>query len=380
LLFILSTIPYFYVMIKFLDLNKINMLHQDEIEQRLLKTFRSGWYLLGDEVKQFEQNLATYIGSKHAIGVANGLDALRLIFKAYIELGVMQPDDEVIVPANTYIASVLAITDNGLKPVFVEPDITTYNIDIAAIEKNITSRTKAIMIVHLYGQAVYSEELKQLAQKHDLKIIEDNAQAIGAEWNGDKTGNLGDAAGLSFYPSKNLGALGDAGAVTTNNVDLAAAIRALANYGSEVKYINKYKGLNSRLDEMQASVLDVKLKHLDAENERRREIAWFYIHNIKNPAIIFPAIPADEKAHVWHLFVIRSAQRNRLQEYLAEKGIQTQIHYPVPPYRQEAYGEYNHLSFPVTEQIHDEVLSLPISPVMTDEEINKVVEAINSFK
>jgi dTDP-4-amino-4,6-dideoxygalactose transaminase len=380
LLFILSTIPYFYVMIKFLDLHKINMLHQDEIEQRLLKTFRSGWYLLGDEVKQFEQNLAAYISSKHAIGVANGLDALRLIFKGYMELGVMQPDDEVIVPANTYIASVLAITDNGLKPVFVEPDITTYNIDIAAIEKNITSRTKAIMIVHLYGQAVYSEELKQLAQKHDLKIIEDNAQAIGAEWNGVKTGNLGDAAGFSFYPSKNLGALGDAGAVTTNNVDLAAAIRALANYGSEVKYINKYKGLNSRLDEMQASVLDVKLKHLDAENERRRKIAKFYIENVENPDIIFPAIPADEKAHVWHLFVIRSAQRNRLQEYLAEKGIQTQIHYPVPPYRQEAYGEYNHLSFPVTEQIHDEVLSLPISPVMTDEEINKVVEAINSFK
>jgi dTDP-4-amino-4,6-dideoxygalactose transaminase len=367
-------------MIKFLDLHKINMLHQDEIEQRLLKTFRSGWYLLGDEVKQFEQNLAAYISSKHAIGVANGLDALRLIFKGYMELGVMQPDDEVIVPANTYIASVLAITDNGLKPVFVEPDITTYNIDIAAIEKNITSRTKAIMIVHLYGQAVYSEELKQLAQKHDLKIIEDNAQAIGAEWNGVKTGNLGDAAGFSFYPSKNLGALGDAGAVTTNNVDLAAAIRALANYGSEVKYINKYKGLNSRLDEMQASVLDVKLKHLDAENERRRKIAKFYIENVENPDIIFPAIPADEKAHVWHLFVIRSAQRNRLQEYLAEKGIQTQIHYPVPPYRQEAYGEYNHLSFPVTEQIHDEVLSLPISPVMTDEEINKVVEAINSFK
>ncbi len=367
-------------MIKFLDLHKINMLHQDEIEQRLLKTFRSGWYLLGDEVKQFEQNLADYIGSKHAIGVANGLDALRLIFKAYIELGVMQPGDEVIVPANTYIASVLAITDNGLKPVFTEPDITTYNIDIAAIEKNITSRTKAIMIVHLYGQAVFSEELRKLGKKHNLQIIEDNAQAIGAEWNGIKTGNLGDAAGFSFYPSKNLGALGDAGAVTTKDDDLAAAIRALANYGSEIKYINKYQGLNSRLDEMQAAVLDVKLKHLNAENERRREIASFYIYNIKHPDVILPAMPADEKAHVWHLFVIRSAERNRLQDYLAEEGILTQIHYPIPPYKQEAYREYDHLSFPVTEQIHKEVLSLPISPVLTDEEVHKVVDALNKFK
>ncbi|OYQ34664.1 aminotransferase [Flavobacterium cyanobacteriorum] len=367
-------------MIKFLDLHKINMLHQDETEQRLLKTFRSGWYLLGQEVKQFEQELSAYTGSKHAIGVANGLDALRLIFKAYIELGEMQPGDEVIVPANTYIASVLAITDNGLKPVFTEPDINTYNIDVAGIEEKITSRTKAIMIVHLYGQAVFSYGLEQLAQKHNLKIIEDNAQAIGARWNDISTGNLGDAAGFSFYPSKNLGALGDAGAVTTSDDILAKTVRALANYGSGEKYINNYQGLNSRLDEIQAAVLNVKLKYLDAENVRRREIAGYYIQNINNPGIILPQPPEDGTNHVWHLFVIRTKERNRLQAYLLNKDIQTQIHYPVPPHKQQAYREYNHLSFPVTETIHNEVLSLPISPVLTLEEARTVAEAINNFK
>lgn len=367
-------------MIKFLDLQKVNLLHQDEIEQRLLQTFRSGWYLLGTEVKQLEQNLSVYIGVKHAIGVANGLDALRLIFKAYMELGLMHPGDEVIVPANTYIASVLAVTDNGLVPVFVEPDITTYNIDIAKIDKAITSKTKAIMIVHLYGQAVFSKELKNIARKQNLKIIEDNAQAIGAEWQGIKTGNLGDAAGFSFYPTKNLGALGDAGAVTTNDDALAKTIRALANYGSEEKYINKYRGLNSRLDEMQAAVLDVKLKYLDTENARRREISGYYIGNINHKAITLPQMPEEEKANVWHLFVIRLQERDRLQAYLSEKGLQTQIHYPIPPHKQEAYKEYGHLSFPITEQIHNEVLSLPISPVMTQEEIKQVVEAVNSFK
>lgn len=367
-------------MIKFLDLQKINLLHGDEIEERLLKVFRSGWYLLGSEVKQFEENLSAYIGAKHAIGVANGLDALRLIFKAYSELGIMQPGDEVIVPANTYIASVLAVTDNNLVPVFAEPDIATYNIDISRIEQAITPKTKAIMIVHLYGQAVFSEELKQLAQKHNLKIIEDNAQAIGAEWNSIKTGNLGDAAGFSFYPAKNLGALGDAGAVTTNDDALAKTIRTLANYGSEVKYVNKYQGLNSRLDEMQAAVLDVKLKYIDAENAQRREVATFYGANINHKAIILPKLPADYNTHVWHLYVIRSKERDRLQSYLTEKGIQTQIHYPIPPQKQEAYKEYAGLSFPITEQIHNEVLSLPISPVMTQEEVNQVVEAVNSFK
>ncbi len=367
-------------MIKFLDLQKINLLHQLEIEARLLKTFRSGWYLLGDEVKQFEKNLAEYIGAKNAIGVANGLDALRLILKAYTELGIMQEGDEIIVPANTYIASLLAITDNKLVPVLVEPDIDTYNIDSTKIEAAITPKTKAIMIVHLYGRVIFSEELKALTQKHGLKIVEDNAQAIGAEWNGIKTGNLGDAAGFSFYPGKNLGALGDAGAVTTNDDALAKTIRALANYGSEEKYINKYKGLNSRLDEIQAAVLDEKLKYLDEENEKRREIAKYYIKNITNPEMIVPPFPEDKKEHVWHLFVIRTKERDRLQNYLKDNGIQTLIHYPIPPHKQDAYPELHHLSFPITEQIHNKVLSLPISPVMTEEEIQKVVKTINNYK
>jgi dTDP-4-amino-4,6-dideoxygalactose transaminase len=367
-------------MIKFLDLLQINLLHQQEIEERMLKTFRSGWYLLGNEVRSFENSLSEFIGVKHSIGVANGLDALRLIFKAYIELGNMHPGDEVIVPANTYIASILAITDNKLVPVFVEPDINTFNIDLAKVESAISSKTKAVMIVHLYGQAVFSDGLKDLANKHNFRIIEDNAQAIGAEFNGIKTGNLGDAAGFSFYPGKNLGAIGDAGAVTTNDDALAQTIRALANYGSEEKYVNKYQGLNSRLDEIQAAVLDVKLKYLDAENNRRREIAKYYIDNINHPDIILPEWPADKKAHVWHIFVIRFKERSKLQQYLALNDVQTLIHYPTPPTQQEAYKEYNHLSFPITEQIHDEVLSLPISPVLTNEEMEKVATIINNYK
>lgn len=366
-------------MIKFLDLQKINLLHQEQIEARLLKTFRSGWYLLGQEVKQFEANLSAYIGCGHAIGVANGLDALRLIFNAYIELGIMQEGDEVIVPGNTYIASILALTDNRLVPVFIEPDPATFNIDIANIEVAITPKTKAIMVVHLYGRAVFSDALKALAEKHNLKIVEDNAQAIGAEYLGAKTGNLGHAAGFSFYPGKNLGALGDGGAVTTNDADLAKTIRALANYGSEQKYVNKYKGLNSRLDEMQAAVLDEKLKHLDAENARRREIAKYYSVHITNPLITLPQLPEDEKEHVWHLYVIRTAERDRLQQYLADNGIQTLIHYPIPIHHQEAYNELAHLQLPITEAIHREVLSLPISPVLTDEEVKTVVATLNAF-
>ncbi len=355
-------------------------MHQDAIEQRLLNAFRSGWYLLGEEVKQFEKHLSEYIGANHIIGVANGLDALRLICKAYIELGIFAKGDEIIVPANTYIASVLAITDCNLIPVFVEPEDATFNIDISKIEAAITPKTKAVMIVHLYGRAVFNEDLKALAQKYNLKIIEDNAQAIGAEINGIKTGNLGDAAGFSFYPGKNLGALGDGGAVTTNDAALAKAIRALANYGSESKYVNIYKGLNSRLDEIQAAVLDEKLKHLDAENSRRREIAQFYIRNISNPLITVPGYPEYEKEHVWHLFVIRTPERDKLQQYLTDNGIQTLIHYPIPLYKQEAYKEYAHLSFPITEAIHNEVLSLPMSPVLTEEEVAKVVNVLNSFK
>ncbi|MDQ0477901.1 MULTISPECIES: DegT/DnrJ/EryC1/StrS aminotransferase family protein [Chryseobacterium] len=365
--------------IKFLDLQKINLQYQEEIEAKLLETFRSGWYLLGNEVKNFEKNLAHYIGSPNAIGVANGLDALRLIFKAYLELGQMKAGDEIIVPANTYIASVLAITDNRLKPVFAEPNIENYNIDIAEIEALITPKTKAIMVVHLYGQVCWSEELDDLAKKYNLKIIEDNAQAIGAAWNGIKSGNLGDAAGFSFYPGKNLGALGDGGAVTCKDSLLAKTIRTLANYGSEEKYINKYQGLNSRLDEIQAAVLDVKLKYIDQDNEKRRSIAEKFCSEIKNPKIILPIFPEEKKEHVWHLFVVRTDHREKLQNFLQENGIQTLIHYPVPPHKQRAYRYYNHLSFPVTEKIHHEVLSLPVSPVMTEEEVEKIIEILNKY-
>lgn len=366
-------------MIKFLDLQQINLAHQQEIEEKLLQTFRSGWYLLGNEVKAFEEQLAAYAGAKHAIGVANGLDALRLILRGYIEMGVMQKGDEILVPANTYIASILAISDNGLVAVLVEPDINTYNIDISKIEEKITSRTKGVMIVHLYGRVVFSEHLKALAQKHQLKIIEDNAQAIGAEWKGVKTGNLGDAAGFSFYPGKNLGALGDAGGITTNDDELATNIRALANYGSNQKYVNIYQGLNSRLDEIQASVLGVKLKYIDAENSRRKEIAKRYIAEINNPNIILPENPSDENEHVWHLFVIRTTERERLQNYLAENGVQTLIHYPIPPHQQEAYKEWNDLSFPITEKIHAEVLSLPMSPVINDVQVEKIISLLQIF-
>lgn len=369
--------------IKFLDLKTINAQYQEELKQVAAEVIDSGWYLLGEKVKQFEQSLTQYVGVKHAIGVANGLDALRLILKAYIELGVMHEGDEVIVPANTYIATILAITDNRLKPVLVEPDINTYNLNIDLVEQHITPKTKAIMVVHLYGQVCWSGQLEEIAKKHSLKIIEDNAQAIGALWNGKRTGALADAAGFSFYPGKNLGALGDAGAVTTNNDELAETIRALANYGSKVKYVNEYQGLNSRLDEIQAAFLSVKLKYIDAENQRRREVAQYYCQNIKNPSIVLPTqnpeVIADNTQHVWHLFVIRHSNRDKLQGYLAEKGIQTLIHYPIPPHKQAAYKDWTGFSFPVTERIHGEVLSLPISPVHSQNEIQSIIETLNSF-
>ncbi|MFW5879763.1 MAG: DegT/DnrJ/EryC1/StrS family aminotransferase, partial [bacterium] len=295
-------------MIKFLDLQKINEQYAEEMKQAAAEVIDSGWYLLGERVNQFENHLAEYIGVKHAVGVGNGLDALRLILRAYIEMGIMQKGDEVIVPANTYIATILAITDNDLKPVLVEPDIQTYNLDISKVEEHITPRTKAIMVVHLYGQVCWSEELEKIAQKHNMKIIEDNAQAIGAEWSGRKSGGLGDAAGNSFYPGKNLGALGDAGAVTTNDDELAKIVKALANYGSHKKYYNDYQGLNSRMDELQAAFLSIKIKHLDLENQRRREIAQYYLDSITNSNMILPH-PIKNKeyrtknnpSHVWHL-------------------------------------------------------------------------------
>jgi dTDP-4-amino-4,6-dideoxygalactose transaminase len=366
-------------MIYFLDLKKINLKHQLEIEEKILQTFRSGWYLLGNEVLEFEKNLAEYIGTKNAIGVANGLDALRLILRAYIELGFFEKNDEIIVPSNTYIASVLAITDNNLKPVFVEPNFDNFNIDISKIEESITSKTRAIMVVHLYGQAVFSDELVALSKKYNLKIIEDNAQAIGANFNNIKTGNLGDAAAFSFYPTKNLGALGDAGAVTTNDDLLAKTIRTLANYGSNKKYINVLQGLNSRLDEMQASVLNIKLKYLDTDNIRRREIAKMYCLGIKNSKIILPIYPENELEHVWHLFVVRTKNRVDLLEYLSKNNIQTLIHYPIPPHKQDCYQNLNHLSLPISEQIHKEVLSLPMSQVLTDMEVNEIIKILNKY-
>ncbi len=381
--------------IDFLSLKKINDVYYAEIEQAIDRVLTSGWYLLGNELKKFETNLAAYVGAKHAIGVANGLDALRLILKAYIEMGVMAEGDEVIVPANTYIASILAISDNRLKPVLVEPDINTYNLDISLIEQHITPRTKAIMVVHLYGQVCWSDELEAIAKKYDLKVIEDNAQAIGAEYHASegvtlshpltkprRTGSLGDAAGFSFYPGKNLGALGDAGAVTTNDDELATMVRALGNYGSKQKYVNEYQGLNSRLDEIQAALLDVKLKHIDHENNYRRKIAEYYINYIKNENIILPSYSPLRGLggyHVWHLFVIRTANRDRLHQYLTDNGIQTLIHYPIPPHKQGAYMAMNNDLYPITEQIHNEVLSLPISPVMEWKEVERVVEVVNCF-
>jgi dTDP-4-amino-4,6-dideoxygalactose transaminase len=373
-------------MIKFLDLEKVNAQYADELKQAAAEVIDSGWYLLGDRVKRFETNLANYICVKNAIGVANGLDALRLILKAYIQLGVMNEGDEIIVPANTYIASILAITDNRLKPVLVEPNINTYNLDFELIEEKITERTKAIMVVHLYGQVCWGTKLEELAKKFNLKIIEDNAQAIGAQWNGIRTGALGDAAGFSFYPGKNLGALGDSGAVTTNDCTLAEVVRAIANYGSKIKYVNEYQGLNSRLDELQAAFLDIKLNHLDAENQRRREIAEYYCNNIKNPDIILPCqfnssliTHHSSHSHVWHLFVIRTLNRHKIQTHLTQNGVQTLIHYPTPPHKQLAYKDWSASKFPITERIHDEVLSLPISPVITDDEAKRIVEIINQF-
>lgn len=383
-------------MIKFLDIQKITQKYEPEISEAVNRVIKSGWYLLGSELTAFEDEYARYCGTKHCVGVANGLDALRLIFRSYIELGIMAEGDEVIVPANTYIASVLAITDNKLKPVFVEPDIDTFNLDISKIEQAISFKTKAIMVVHLYGKVCWNADLEHIAQKHKLKIIEDNAQAAGAYFvNGNETkrsGSLGDASGHSFYPGKNLGALGDAGAVTTNNHDLAKTVRTLGNYGSNKKYINELKGLNSRMDEIQAAVLRVKLNHLDTDNQARRQVAKLYRQHINNVHVILPSLAPDpaiskiktqnnnEITHVWHLFVIRSNKRDELQDYLLKNEIQTLIHYPFPPHKQGAYTEYNNLHLPVTENLHNTVLSLPISQVLNPDEAKRTAACINAFQ
>lgn len=366
-------------MIPFLSLKDITSLHSREISEAVSRVIKSGWYLQGQENEQFEQYYSEYIGTKYCVGCANGLDALIWIFRAFIELGVMQPGDEVIVPANTYIATILAITENGLKPVLVEPRIDTFEIDGEKVESLITSRTRAICIVHLYGRNAYSDRIAQLCKQYNLKLIEDNAQAHGCKTeDGRRTGSVGDAAGHSFYPGKNLGALGDGGAVTTNDNELANCIRTLSNYGSQKKYVFKYTGRNSRLDEIQAAVLNVKLKYLDEDNARRQKIANYYYDHIQNPLISLPTRLLDEN-NVYHLFPILCERRDNLQKYLIENSIQTLIHYPIPPHKQECYKQWKHMSLPVTEALSLQELSLPISPVLSLSDCMEIVEKLNQF-
>ncbi len=377
--------------IKFLDLKSVNALYADEIEKAVTDTVRSGWYLQGEANRRFEQEYAKYIGTEHCVGCANGLDALTLIYRAYIEMGVMAPGDEVIVPANTYIASILAITENGLRPVLVEPRLDTLEIDDSRIEQTITERTRSILTVHLYGRCSYTDKIGEICRKYNLKLVEDNAQAHGCVYSSRyiynnvraesvRTGALGDAAGHSFYPGKNLGCLGDGGAVTTNDRELADTVRTLANYGSTKKYVFRYKGRNSRLDEIQAAVLTVKLRHLDEANSRRQQIADIYDNMITNPLITRPATLPKEQ-NVYHIYPVFCDSRDRLQQYLADNGVQTLIHYPIPPHRQQCYHkEFGHMSLPITEQIHATELSLPMSQAMTDDEAMAVAEIIMNYK
>ncbi len=365
-------------MIKFLDLKAINAAYENELKEACARVIDSGWYIMGNELEQFESRFADYCGTKYAVGVANGLDALILVLRAWKELGKLSEGDEVIVPANTYIASILAITENKLVPVLVEPDIETYNLTKEGIEAAITPRTKAILPVHLYGLISPMSEIMQIAKEHNLLVLEDCAQAHGAMTNGKKAGNWGDAAGFSFYPGKNLGALGDAGAITTNDDTLYQALVALRNYGSHKKYENKYQGVNSRLDEIQAAMLSVKLNYLDSETEHRRKISSVYLEGISNPKITLPKCFKSD-AHVWHLFVVRCKNRLDFSEYLVKQGVQTLVHYPTPPHKQEAYESYTDLNLPITETIHREVISLPMGPTLSLEDAKKIVEIINCY-
>lgn len=364
-------------MIKYLDLKQVNAPYEEEMRQAIDSVLQRRWYLKGEATRLFEEHYATYIGTRYCVGCGNGLDALTLIFRAYKEMGVMQDGDEVIVPANTYIASILAVTENGLKPVLVEPDIHTLQIDETLIEKAITERTKAIMIVHLYGCCAYTERIGEICKKYHLKLIEDNAQAHGCTYEDRRTGSLGDATGHSFYPTKNLGALGDAGAITTNDSLLAEIVSALGNYGSQQKYVFDYRGRNSRIDELQAAILDVKLKYLDEANAKRKGIAALYIDKVDNPLI---TIPQSDRDSVWHIFPVLCERRAALQDYLKANGVETQIHYPIPPHQQRCYAEWGGLSFPVTERIHQQELSIPCHPAQTKEESDLIVQLLNSFK
>lgn len=370
-------------MIQFLDLKSINNQYKEELVEACSRVIHSGWYVTGNELEKFEREYAKYCGTRFALGVANGLDALTLVLRAWKELGKLKEGDEVIVPSNTYIASILAITENRLKAVLVEPDINTYNIDPDKIEKAITPKTRAILPVHLYGQLAPMPEIIEVAKKHSLLVLEDSAQAHGASFNGKKAGNWGDASGFSFYPGKNLGALGDSGAVTTNDEELYNMIKALRNYGSHMKYHNLVAGVNSRLDEIQAAILSVKLKHLDVENIARRKIADLYINEIKNPLIKLPLSDIDVNAytrHVWHIFVVMVENRDKFQKYLLENNIQTLIHYPIPPHKQKAYKDWNSFSLPISEKIHSQVISLPMGPTLTVQEAKMVVDVCNSFR
>ncbi|AWX07773.1 DegT/DnrJ/EryC1/StrS family aminotransferase [Prevotella intermedia] len=364
-------------MIEYLSLKRITAMHEDEINKAISDVVESGWYLNGTAVQRFEEHYRTYIGTQHCVSCGNGLDALYLILRAYKELGQLHDGDEIIVPANTYIATILAITENNLTPVLVEPDITTLEIDDNRIEAAITPRTRAIMLVHLYGRCAYTERIGNICKHHGIKLIEDNAQAHGCTYNGKLTGSLGDAAAHSFYPGKNLGALGDAGAVTTNDLELAKAVRTLGNYGSSHKYVFDYQGKNSRMDDIQAAVLDVKLKYLDKDNARRKEIAHYFEQHIKNDRITIPA--ALNRDNVYHIFPILCTERDRLQEYLKENGVQTMIHYPIPPHKQKAYKEWNALSFPITERIHREELSIPCNQTMSLGDAEQIVTLLNNF-
>ena len=365
-------------MIPFLNLKDMNAPYRQELIDAITEVIDSGQYILGNKVALFENAFSTYCGTKHAIGTGNGLDALTLIIRAYKEMGVFQENDEILVAANTYIASILAITENRLKPILVEPDINTYNINVHLLEEHITDKTKALLVVHLYGQVGYSEEMQSIADAHNLKIIEDCAQAQGASYKGKKTGALGDAGGFSFYPSKNLGALGDAGGVTTNDTQLSELIRSLRNYGSHKKYYNQAQGVNSRLDELEAAVLSVKLKYLDELNEKRREVARQYLDRINNPKLILPEAKMGA-SHVWHLFVVRTKARDHFQKYLSDNHIETVIHYPVPPHKQKAYADWGNRSYPISEDIHATVISLPLHPVLEKQDLNHVIETCNAF-
>ena len=365
-------------MIKYLPLKQINDMHGDDIRRAIDGVLQSGWYLRGEATRRFERDYADYIGTAHCIGCGNGLDALSLILRAYIEMGVMKEGDEVIVPANTFIASILAITENRLKPVLIEPDIHTFQIDDRLIEEAITTRTRAVMIVHLFGICAYTDHIGDVCRRHGLKLIEDNAQAHGCTYGNRKTGSLGDAAGHSFYPGKNLGALGDAGAVTTNDAQLADVVKALGNYGSEHKYIHDLMGCNSRIDELQAAMLDVKLRYLDTDNDRRKQIAAIYMNKVQNPIVCLPRL-SENLDGVWHIFPVLCERRDELRQFLAAGGVETQIHYPTPPHKQRCYRQWNNLSLPITEQIGGQELSLPCHPAMTNEEADLVADLLNHF-